>query len=116
MRLTTTQLNRLTIIQIDGELNVLTANDFLEQVGSMLDGGMVDLIFDCALLTYISSAGIRAIFMLMDRLDSTGGRILFCRIRNDVKGVFHSTNLDAECSVYATPEEAASSLESGRGL
>ncbi len=51
----------VTIFRIRGELNVNTYEQFQQKVQEAYDAGMRDLLLDLTEVTYISSAGIRAL-------------------------------------------------------
>jgi len=51
----------VTVFRIQGELNVYTYERFQQKVREAHDAGMLNLLLDLAEVSYISSAGIRAL-------------------------------------------------------
>jgi len=98
------------VISLDGELNVNTASDFSDRLFTSIREGEKYLVIDCALLSYMSSAGLRVFYQGLDELEKIGGKILLSRVNDSIKQVIRMVNLDSECPVFATMEEALQSL------
>jgi anti-anti-sigma factor len=63
------------ILSADGGLNADTAADFIDQLESLIDAGVKQIIVDCTRLSYISSYGIGVVMRLHNKLARHGGDI-----------------------------------------
>ena len=111
MRITVHRVDQSIIVNLDGELNTNTSEECHEKISSLIEEGGKYLIIDCALLTYISSAGLRVFYQALDRIESQGGKILFCRLNEEVKQIFQIVNMSSEFPTFTTIEEAIRSLQ-----
>jgi anti-anti-sigma factor len=110
MRITSSPIDNAMIISLDGELNVNTAPDFSRHIQASIRAGQKYLIIDCVLLSYISSAGLRVFYQGLDELEKIGGKILLSRANDSIKQVIRMVNLDSDCPMFTTTEEAIRSL------
>ena len=58
----------VTILQVEGDLDSFTYNDFLSQAQKLIREGAQYMIIDLAQVPYISSAGLRAIYTIFHDL------------------------------------------------
>jgi len=103
-------MNRAAIVNIDGEIDVHTSPVFREKILALIQSGNHALILNCALMTYISSAGFRVLYETLDRLEQTGGKMAFSRLTPEVQSLFEITDMASECGIFKTTEEALASL------
>jgi len=59
------EVSRTLVLEVVGEVDSITTDDFEEQVGEMADGGPV--ILDMSTVTYLSSSAFAAIDRLIGR-------------------------------------------------
>jgi anti-sigma B factor antagonist len=78
----------LTVLALDGFLDAHTAPEFEKAIQSEIDGGHLQLIVDCAKLTYISSAGLGVFMGFIEELREQGGDIKICGLTPKVEQVF----------------------------
>jgi anti-anti-sigma factor len=58
----------VTILQVEGDLDSFTYNDFLSQAQKLIQEGARHMIIDLAQVPYVSSAGLRAIYTIFHDL------------------------------------------------
>jgi len=78
----------LTVLALAGFLDAHTAPEFEKAIQSEIDGGHLQLIVDCAKLTYISSAGLGVFMGFIEELRERGGDIKICGLSPKVEQVF----------------------------
>jgi anti-anti-sigma factor len=61
-------------------------------------------------MMHISSAGLRVFYQALDELEKANGKIIFCRVDQNIRRVFHVVNFTAEFPLFATLEEATQSI------
>jgi anti-anti-sigma factor len=88
------------VATLSGKLNADTAKSF-EKWSSTRDNGSVQrIIIDCSGLTYISSAGLRAILTTNRHAEQSGTTLLFCGLDGIVRDVFQTAGLLSHLRVY----------------
>src|SRR5919108_1175837 len=58
----------VTILQVEGDLDSFTYNDFLSQAQKLINEGARYMMIDLAQVPYVSSAGLRAIYTIFHDL------------------------------------------------
>lgn len=86
-------LDNDTAVQLQDALEEILAEDFKV------------LIFDMAELDYISSAGIREIFLAVRTMKDKAGRVAVTRLRPQIRQVFKIVKALPDMSVFASYEE-----------
>jgi len=110
MRITVSPAAGAAILILDGELSSNTSPEFRKRILALIDQGTPNIIIDCALLTYVSSAGLRVFYEALDRIEAKDGKIHLTRINEDVRQIFQMVNMTADFPTFATNEEAIRSL------
>ena len=78
----------LTVLELSGFLDAHTAPEFEKAIQDEVDAGHLQLIVDCAGLTYISSAGLGVFMGFIEELRERGGDIKICGLTPKVEQVF----------------------------
>lgn len=88
------------ILAADGGLNAQTADELVEQLERLVDGGLSKLIIDCSKLDYISSYGIGVLLRLHQRLARQGGDVKVCAMKGIVSQVLQVSRLGSIFELY----------------
>ena len=86
MKITKSQSNGILTIALEGRIDITTAPDLEREIKSSLDG-VTELIFDLEKLTYISSAGLRALLLALKKMNKQGSMKLI-HVNEMVMAVF----------------------------
>ena len=92
-----------------GHIDGLNAEDFqagLKQNAKAYDTGVV--ILNLEALTYISSAGLRAILLVAKILHAKGRKFSICSLSEAVNSMVKTAGFDKVIDVYESPSEAVS--------
>ena len=89
MQITKTVENDKLTIALEGRLDTLTAPQLEAEVNGKLDG-VKTLIFDFQNLAYVSSAGLRILFMAQ-RVMNKQGKMVVRNANADIKDIFTVT-------------------------
>ena len=92
MIVTKTLDNDRLIVAVDGRLDTLTAPELQKELLPALKG-VRTLEFDMSNLVYISSAGLRALMILLQAMDGENGKIRVLNANEAVKEIFEITGL-----------------------
>ena len=79
-------------IAVEGSIDTLTAPEFEAKVLKALDG-VKKLILDFAKVEYVSSAGLRTIILLNEKMEEKEGMTIK-NINEEVRDVFEMTGFD----------------------
>ena len=88
-----------------GSLDTATAPELQRQLTPILESHVMDLAFDLANLTFISSAGLRVFSIARKRLKERGGQTSFVNMQPQIKEVFEIVKALPGVSVFSSTEE-----------
>jgi anti-sigma B factor antagonist len=94
------------ILSADGGLNAETAGEFVRQLESLVDGGVKQIIVDCARLEYISSYGVGVLVRLHNRLKKHGGDVKIAAAKSMVLGAMGVMRMDKLFEIYPDVDRA----------
>ena len=89
MQITKTVENDKLILALEGRLDTLTAPLLEAEVVGKLDG-VKTLVFDFQNLAYVSSAGLRILFMAQ-KVMSKQGQMVLRNVNSDINDIFKVT-------------------------
>lgn len=110
MQITVSKIDRGVILYIDGRLDVVTSPGLRDKIMELIEGGQISLVIDCALLSYIGSAGLRVFYQALAKVEEKGGKLALCRPREEVHRVFDMVDMASEIPIFSDKEEAIKSL------
>lgn len=100
----------LTIVTVAGRLDSAAALKFSGRLAELRQDGKVQLLIELSRLTYISSAGCRALFVAARQTAAQGNQLALCGMNGAVKQVVELAGLSSQVGVYASREEAVTQL------
>jgi len=92
-------------LELDGQLDSLTANDLDQSIQTNLTQNVQTLIFDLQKLSFVSSAGLRIFAKSRKALKSREGKVYFTNLTPQVKRVFDIVKAVPISEVFASAEE-----------
>ena len=111
IHITVNAVDRALILLVEGRLDGVSSPTFRDKIMALIDEGNNALVIDCAMLTYVSSAGLRVFYQTAAKLEPRGGKLLFCRPSEAVKRVFDMVEMGADFRIFPTRDEALASLK-----
>src|SRR5438093_13683262 len=100
MQISLDKLDRGLVICLDGRLDGVTSGEFRDKMLTWIDDGQHQLIIDCALLHYVSSAGLRVFYQALAKVEDKAGSIVFCRVNDAVKRVFDMVDMATDFPMF----------------
>lgn len=100
------QQGATTIVEIEGRLDTANYAAFEAEALALLNNGSSAFVFDCAALSYVSSAGLRALLALRKRTQAAGIRMRLCRLQPAVYQVFEISGFTGIFELCPTLEDA----------
>lgn len=95
-------------LRVDGS----NARDFENALREIVEDDDRALVLDFAPLTYISSAGLRALLLTAKNLQKRGAGFGICALAPPIREVFAISGFDKIISTYETKSEAVASFTS----
>ena len=105
MTCTQEKAGTITVINLGGEVDSISASDLESRALALLDEGVKELLIDCTDLVYINSAGLR-VFLLAAKQLAPDGTLSFCGLAPNVRLVFETIGFDRILTVHDTREAA----------
>jgi anti-sigma B factor antagonist len=94
------------ILRADGGLDSHNAQEFLNQLQRLIEGGARKLVVDCGKLGYISSFGITTFIRLHKRMAECGGSVKLAAVQSPLFRLLQITRLNEVFHAYPSVEEA----------
>jgi anti-anti-sigma factor len=88
MDITSTLDDGVIVFNIVGAIDFATSKDVEHAVNAAIQGGSQRMVFDMRQVSYVSSAGLRAILMAAKKAKSAGGGVAVFGLQADVEEVF----------------------------
>ena len=110
MEITTQASGNAWIVAVSGRLDTLTAPEYEKTLSTLIDDGKIHLVVDFSALTYISSAGLRALVATGKKLKKAGGNAVFAKLQENVRDVFEMTGFHTMLSLFDSVEDALAAL------
>jgi anti-anti-sigma factor len=98
------------VVAVSGKLDALTAAEYEKAMDRLFADGKAKFVVDFADLTYISSAGLRALLGAAKRSKASGGQALFANARGNVLNVIEMTGFASILSLHESVEAALKAL------
>jgi len=103
------QLNKkqnILILSLKGRLDGVTANLVENEFEAQIERNETLFIFDLTHVSYISSAGLRAVLIAAKKTKAVKGKLAFVGLDDNVKEVFDMSGFSTILSIYPTENEA----------
>ncbi len=105
--------DNVTILDLEGEIDVYSATEFKEQLLHVIDSGARRIVIDMTKVTLIDSVGLSVLVSGEQRLRPHGGSLKVACDRR-VRRVLQVTGLDQAFDVYDARDDALRSTFSDR--
>lgn len=108
LKITPSDFGTSVVLTLDGHLNALTVEALETSVNDVLATNTQRLIFDCAALSFTSSAGLRVFLSTVKRMKNRGGTCAFAALTPIVNEVFEMAGFLDAMEVHSSREAALS--------
>jgi anti-sigma B factor antagonist len=113
MNIALKEQDRVTIIQIEGNLDGKTSQEAQNTIMPLIVPGCL-LVFDLEKCTMISSAGLRVLLMFAKQIKLNGGKGVLSGLTEEVRDVMKMTGFDNIFDSYENLAEAVESVTKGQ--
>jgi anti-anti-sigma factor len=91
MDVTINKQDQKTFVTLNGRVDTTNAEQFQQDIASLMEGDNPDIDFDCTGMTYTSSQGLRIFLMLQKSVIARKGKMVMRNMCPMVKEVFDIT-------------------------
>ncbi len=106
----TEQDDKALILVVNGRVDGSTVGILESAVQEQIDAGHKTLVFDFKDLSYISSAGLRALLIAARLTQKEGGQALFCALADHIAEIFEISGFNEILTIHATRADALGAL------
>ena len=103
---TSTTEIEVVLVEIEGGVDAYTAHMLHEALGSILAQGHKRLVLDVSQMSFITSAGLRAIMVAQREASRRGGEVRACGLDAQTRSIFETIGLDECMKLSDTCQEA----------
>ncbi len=98
------------VLSVSGKLDAVSALDYSKTIGQLITDGKTRFVVDFAELSYISSAGLRALLSTVKQLKSVGGFVRFANLQGNVQEVFEMTGFLSIMDLHTSVDAALAGM------
>jgi anti-sigma B factor antagonist len=109
MEISTTDVNRVTVIVVSGRVDSATAPELESSLKQLVESDKSRLVLDLAGVDYMSSAGLRAMVSTLKSVKRVGGDLRLASPSARVAEVLRLAGLTSIFSIYSSQTDAVSS-------
>ena len=106
MKIEEQTIDSLTVLALNGRVDGSTAPDLEKRITAIVERGDARILLDCGKMDYISSAGLRVIFVAAKKCQQGGGTLLLCALRATCKAALKVSGFLNTPNYYDTRESA----------
>jgi len=106
MDLYSRSINKITIIDIVGEVNIYNATNIKELVLKKVENGENKIIINLERVNYIDSSGIGTLISCNSILSQKKGALIIENVNESIKKIFKLTQLDSILNIASNEEDA----------
>lgn len=111
MKITVKTETAVTVVHLDGRLDLATGANLKEEIKKICDKGTKRIHINLKNVEFINSSGLGAFVSVMKQVRSKKGRLTLSNLAAPVREVFEITQLSSVFDIFETQEEAMSATE-----
>ncbi len=111
MDVTTERQDGVLFARVDGRIDGSNAVEFEKAIKTAIEESDRAVIMDFEKLTYINSAGLRAILLTDKTLGNRNAKFALCSLSGRIREVFEMSGFDRIIAMYPSRVEALASLD-----
>lgn len=102
--------DQVTLIQVHGRIDSMTANQLGEALTREIDGGNIHVVLDLSSVDYMSSAGLREIVTALKKAKRAAGDVRLAQPSDRVREVLEMAGLDTIFRIFSSQSDALGSF------
>ncbi len=102
--------NALILMPSENRVDGTNAREFQAGLEVAIEETDSAVVFDAQTLTYISSAGLRAILLVVKSLNRRGGKFAMCSLSDPIREIFSISGFDNIIPIESSRDEAVATV------
>ena len=112
MEIKTEEENGTLVVQVDGRVDGATAPEFENTIKSVISEDNLAVIVNFEGVSYISSAGLRAVLLVAKQLSQTNTKFALYSLGDLTREVFEISGFDRIIQIHGSKDEALAATAS----
>jgi anti-anti-sigma factor len=100
----------VTVVTARGRLDGATSGMFAERLGQLVSGAQPRLVVDFANVDFVSSAGLRAVLILVKKVKAAKGAFALCAVQDPVREVLDITGFTTMIDIHPELSSALAAM------
>jgi anti-anti-sigma factor len=110
MQIQTEQVGDAHLVVASGRLDGIYSSAFVSQVGELITGPNPKILIDFADIDYVTSAGLRALLLLLKKAKASGGVFALCGVNEQVRQILDISGFAELFSIHPGRAEGIAAL------
>jgi len=110
MEISVDRRGHVSVVTVSGDVDAATAPDLRQWLDEMLKDGQTRLVIDLSQVKFMDSSGLATLVQVFKRVRAGNGEVRLCSLQPPVRRIFELTRLDRAFDIFATRDEAVTSL------
>ena len=108
MELRCEKVRDVQVVHVKGRIDGITADEFGQDIGKIIEDGDCNLLLDLAAVPYINSAGLRMVLAAAKSAKKHGGRCDLSGLSDEVRNIFELAGFTRILRIHSTVDDAVS--------
>ena len=104
------RVGKVDVVTVNGRLDGIYSTAFANQVGELITGEHPKILIDFTDIDYVSSAGLRALLVLMKKATASGSVFALCGINAQVREVLDISGFTPMFTIHQDRAEGLAAL------
>ena len=114
MDVTTEMVGAILVVRAAGRLDSVTAETFDARLQEVAIEGDTHVVLDLAQVSYVASAGLRSLLLLMKRVKANGGALVLAAVHPRVQDILDIAGFTTMFAIVPTVDDGLARLQPGR--
>jgi len=98
------------VVTAKGRLDGVASTVFSDRLGGLITEPSPKLLVDFAEVDFVTSAGLRAVLLVVKKVKAAGGAFALCGVRDSVREVFDISGFTAMLTIHPGRSDAIAAL------
>jgi anti-anti-sigma factor len=98
------------VVTAKGRLDGGASSAFTDRIGGLITSRNPKLLIDFSGVDFVTSAGLRAVLVLVKKVKAAGGSFALCGVQDSVREVLDITGFTSMLSIHPARAEAIAAL------
>jgi anti-anti-sigma factor len=98
------------VVTAKGRLDGSASTTFTDRIGPLITSPNPKLLIDFAGVDFVTSAGLRAVLLLVKKVKAAGGSFALCSVQDSVREVLDITGFTSMLSIHPARADAIAAM------